>query len=215
MAGVMAGLVAAVLIAAAVWLWIGDSDARLKRVLGAGSGGEAGGGAESAKPGEGKRSPGLLDAVLGRSREQKNETGESDVEALAFDLELTAICLRAGLPIGRALALAAAAGGDRSNLGALSRALELGQTDFEDRHLSEVIVLIRFSAQTGAALAGLLSAMAYDLRRAEHQRRRLAAAKLGVQLVVPLGACILPAFILLGVVPVVLTLIDDMSVLFG
>ena len=98
---------------------------------------------------------------------------------------------------------------------ALGRALELGQTDFEDQHLSEVIVLIRFSAQTGAALAGLLSAMAYDLRRAEHQRRRLAAAKLGVQLVIPLGACILPAFILLGVVPVVLTLIDDMSVLFG
>lgn len=207
----MVGLVAALLIAAAVWLWIGDSDARLKRVLNGG----AGGGAEGAKPGEGKRSAGLLDAVLGRSRKQKSENGESDVEALAFDLELTAICLRAGLPIGRALALAAAAGGDRSNLGALSRALELGQTDFDDQHLSEVIVLIRFSAQTGAALAGLLSAMAYDLRRAEHQRRRLAAAKLGVQLVIPLGACILPAFILLGVVPVVLTLIDDMSVLFG
>ncbi len=211
----MVGLVAALLIAAAVWLWIGDSDARLKRVLNGGAGGGAGAGAESAKPGEGKRSSGGLAAWMDRSRKQKSENGESDVEALAFDLELTAICLRAGLPIGRALALAAAAGGDRSNLGALSRALELGQTDFDDQHLSEVIVLIRFSAQTGAALAGLLSAMAYDLRRAEHQRRRLAAAKLGVQLVIPLGACILPAFILLGVVPVVLTLIDDMSVLFG
>lgn len=213
----MAGLVAAVLIAVAVWLWTGDSDARLKRVLGVGGGAGSGtgAGAEGAKPGEGKRSSPGWTAWLVRSRGQKNEPGESDAEALAFDLELTAICLRAGLPIGRALALAAAAGGDRSNLGALSRALELGQTEFEDQHLSEVIVLIRFSAQTGAALAGLLSAMAYDLRRAEHQRRRLAAAKLGVQLVIPLGACILPAFILLGVVPVVLTLIDDMSVLFG
>lgn len=213
----MTGVVAAVLIAAAVWLWIGDADARLKRVLdgGVGLGDRAGADTQNAGSGEEKRSSGLLEGLLGVSREQKNDPGESDVEALAFDLELTAICLRAGLPIGRALALAAAAGGDRSNLGALSRALELGQTDFEDQHLSEVIVLIRFSAQTGAALAGLLSAMAYDLRRAEHQRRRLAAAKLGVQLVIPLGACILPAFILLGVVPVVLTLIDDMSVLFG
>ena len=207
----MAGLFAAVLIAAAVWLWIGDSDERLKRVLGS----RARDGRTEEEPREEQRSAGWLAVLLQRRSRQKKEHGESDLEALAFDLELTAICLRAGLPIERALALAAAAGGDRSDLGALSRALELGQTDFEAEHLSEVLVLIRFSAQTGAALSGLLSAMAYDLRRAEHQRRRLAAAKLGVQLVIPLGVCILPAFVLLGIVPVVLTLIDDMSVLFG
>ncbi|WP_151952536.1 type II secretion system F family protein [Brevibacterium sp. Marseille-P9724] len=207
----MAGLFAAVLIAAAVWLWIGDSDERLKRVLGS----RARDGRTEEEPREEQRSAGWLAVLLQRRSRQKKEHGESDLEALAFDLELTAICLRAGLPIERALALAAAAGGDRSDLGVLSRALELGQTDFDAEHLNEVFVLIRFSAQTGAALSGLLSAMAYDLRRAEHQRRRLAAAKLGVQLVIPLGVCILPAFVLLGIVPVVLTLIDDMSVLFG
>lgn len=214
----MGGILAAVLIAAAVRLWMSDSGARLTSVMSAVRGGardsaaSSGSGAGEAAGGKKRGRQRFLARISGVQGERP---GESQVEALAFDLELTAICLRAGLPVDRALALAAAAGGDRSNLGRLSRALELGQTDIDDEHLSEVVVLIRFSAKTGAALAGLLSAMAYDLRRAEHQRRRLAAAKLGVHLVIPLGACILPAFVLLGVVPVVLTLIDDMSVLFG
>lgn len=214
----MGGILAAVLIAAAVRLWMSDSGARLTSVMSAVRGGARDSAASSgsgAGEAAGGKKRGWQRFVARISGVQGERPGESQVEALAFDLELTAICLRAGLPVDRALALAAAAGGDRSNLGRLSRALELGQTDIDDEHLSEVVVLIRFSAKTGAALAGLLSAMAYDLRRAEHQRRRLAAAKLGVHLVIPLGACILPAFVLLGVVPVVLTLIDDMSVLFG
>ena len=39
----------------------------------------------------------------------------------------------------------------------------------------------------------------------------MAAAKLGVHLVIPLGVCVLPSVILTGVVPVVITLVGDMS----
>ena len=68
---------------------------------------------------------------------------------------------------------------------------------------------------SAAAGPTLLRGLAGDLRRTEHRRRQIAAARLGVELVVPLGVCVLPAFLLLGVVPVVLSLVDDLGVLFG
>lgn len=83
-----------------------------------------------------------------------------------------------------------------------------------DERLRPVVSLIDFSRRTGVALAPLLRGLSADLRRGEHRRRQLAAARLGVTLVIPLGVCVLPAFILLGIVPVVLTLVSDMAGVF-
>lgn len=83
-----------------------------------------------------------------------------------------------------------------------------------DERLHPVVALIDFSRRTGVALAPLLRGLSADLRRSEHRRRQLAAARLGVTLVIPLGVCILPAFILLGIVPVVITLVSDMAGVF-
>ena len=83
-----------------------------------------------------------------------------------------------------------------------------------DERLRPVVSLIDFSRRTGVALAPLLRGLSADLRRSEHRRRQLAAARLGVTLVIPLGVCILPAFILLGIVPVVITLVSDMAGVF-
>ncbi|GAA4284630.1 hypothetical protein GCM10022261_21610 [Brevibacterium daeguense] len=141
--------------------------------------------------------------------------GTSRVDALAFDLDLVSICLQSGLPTERALSLAASAGGDRTGLDRLGRSLALGEVDGSNEELAAVGRLVLFSRSTGVALAPLLRGLAGDLRRAEHRRRQVAAARLGVELVIPLGVCILPAFILLGVVPVVLSLVDDMGILFG
>lgn len=144
--------------------------------------------------------------------------GPSAVDQLAFDLDLVGICLKAGLPTSRALELTADASQDRSRLARLGRSLEFGHareaSQDDECELVEVAALIDFSRQTGVALAPLLTGMASDLRRSEHRRRQLAAARLGVHLVIPLGVCILPAFILLGVVPVLLTLLSDMSGIF-
>jgi pilus assembly protein TadC len=81
--------------------------------------------------------------------------------------------------------------------------------------LASVVAVIRFSARTGVALAPLLQSHADELRRGEHRRRQIAAARLGVMLVLPLGVCVLPAFVLLGVVPVLLTLVSDLGPAFG
>ena len=78
-----------------------------------------------------------------------------------------------------------------------------------------MVAVIRFSARTGVALAPLLQSHADELRRGEHRRRQIAAARLGVMLVLPLGVCVLPAFVLMGVVPVLITLVGDLGPAFG
>ncbi len=59
---------------------------------------------------------------------------------------------------------------------------------------------------TGAAPGPSLRAQAAQLRRGRRTDAREAAGRLGVRLVLPLGLCLLPAFMLLGLVPVVLSL---------
>ncbi|WP_156251529.1 type II secretion system F family protein [Pseudactinotalea terrae] len=50
----------------------------------------------------------------------------------------------------------------------------------------------------------LLAHAAATIRRTRQATAREAAARLGVRLVLPLGLCLLPAFVLLGLVPVLL-----------
>ena len=51
-----------------------------------------------------------------------------------------------------------------------------------------------------------LRAAAGTLRRERHVRALEAAARLGVRLVLPLGLCYLPAFVLVGLVPVIVSM---------
>lgn len=55
----------------------------------------------------------------------------------------------------------------------------------------------------GIPAASLLRGAADDLRRDDAARCLVAAERLGVHLVLPLGVCLLPAFVLVGIVPVV------------
>ncbi|MEZ0492422.1 type II secretion system F family protein [Kineococcus sp. TBRC 1896] len=65
------------------------------------------------------------------------------------------------------------------------------------------------SARTGAPVADLLRSAASSGRDRRRWEAEAAAARLSAALVLPLGACTLPAFLLLGVVPVVLSLAGD------
>jgi pilus assembly protein TadC len=75
------------------------------------------------------------------------------------------------------------------------------------RTVADVRDGLRFATSTGAPSAALLHAHAAQLRRRRNREIDRKAAVLGVQLVLPLGLCSLPAFICLGVVPVVLGLL--------
>ena len=70
----------------------------------------------------------------------------------------------------------------------------------------------RGQLEHGTAPGPALRGRADQLRRDRRTRSRTAAGALGVQLVLPLGLCFLPAFVLLGLVPMLLSLAGD---LFG
>ncbi|AWE41615.1 type II secretion system F family protein [Actinobaculum sp. 313] len=57
--------------------------------------------------------------------------------------------------------------------------------------------------EDGAAPSALLRQAAEGIRQGRSRRAREAAARLGAHLVLPLGLCFLPAFVMLGIVPVI------------
>ncbi|GGH43349.1 type II secretion system F family protein [Microbacterium album] len=100
--------------------------------------------------------------------------------------ELTAIALSGGASIERAQDLVAhAPGGPRSGAADTSAVLAL-------------------SRDAGVPGVELLRAAAAQERQSARTEGRLRAAKLGARLLLPLGACTLPAFLCLGVAPMLL-----------
>ncbi|PZR51790.1 secretion system protein [Xylanimonas oleitrophica] len=128
-------------------------------------------------------------------------------------LELLAAALRSGAGVPRALqAVATATGGEEgAALAATAAALRMGAAwddawrDAPDR-LAVVGRALRPAWVEGAAPGEALRAAGDEALRTRRDAARTAAGRLAVQLVLPLGACFLPAFVLVGLVPVLLGL---------
>lgn len=103
-------------------------------------------------------------------------------------LELTAIALSGGAPAGRAADLAGTAAG----------------TYGLDLDADAVGGILDLSSRAGAPARELLRAEAAEARRLARSEAQQRAAVLGVRLMLPLGLCVLPAFLLLGVAPLVI-----------
>jgi pilus assembly protein TadC len=142
--------------------------------------------------------------------------------AAAADLpmaaDLLAATLRAGAPVQQAVeAVGAALGGPiGQRLAAVAHALSGGAPpDQAWAVLADVEGagrLIRAavrSAESGAALVGILGRLAEELRAARAASAEAAARRAGVLVVLPLGLCFLPAFVFAGVVPVVVAVLGD------
>ena len=131
-------------------------------------------------------------------------------------LELAATLLDAGLPVDGVLATLAREVAPCRGLQPVVRCLDLGiswqrawqAAPAELRGIGEALT---FAYLTGAATAGLLRSAADQARRAEGRRTEKEAAELGVKMVIPLGICALPAFICLGIVPVVMALLPALG----
>ncbi len=132
---------------------------------------------------------------------------------VAVLVELVAAALACGLPPGQAVGAAVRASGGqaRRDLQRVVDALRLGAgpdaawSEAPPRYatLSRTLLI---AERTGSSAATALRRAAADERAARRRRAQLAARRLGVQLVLPLGLATLPAFVLLGVVPVVIGL---------
>jgi hypothetical protein len=150
----------------------------------------------------------------------KAATQLPEARSVAFVVDLLAGVLAAGSPPELAIERVAAAVAEHGST-SLRRAVEpLGRVGRLLRLGSEPAVAWasldpvpgyrpvadsgRRCAASGARLAGALAAAADDLR-ARHQAEALARAeRVGVWSLLPLGLCFLPAFVCLGVLPVIL-----------
>lgn len=68
---------------------------------------------------------------------------------------------------------------------------------------------IAFAQRAGVPVAALLRAEARDARREAQAAVRVRIAALGTRLLLPLGLCVLPAFVALGVAPLLLAMIGS------
>ncbi len=102
--------------------------------------------------------------------------------------DVVAIALTGGVSIERALSAVDAAGG--------------GAPDVDTERV------LALSRRAGAPAVDLLRAEAAEARRRTRTEGRLSAAKLSARLLLPLGVCTLPAFLLLGVGPMLLSVLS-------
>ncbi|MFT3860295.1 type II secretion system F family protein [Micropruina sp.] len=152
--------------------------------------------------------------ALGRYRPGAVRRGELELQAaLPTVCTLLAVCLEAGLPLRNAVAALAEglAGSMGQVLLRLDAAVRLGTPEPDAwRELGRVHpafeTLARelgHAAGNGLALAPLLRQHAREAQRTLHAAAQARARRAGVNSVVPLMVCFLPAFLLTGVVPIV------------
>jgi pilus assembly protein TadC len=157
----------------------------------------------------------LLERLLRRSGAPPDDTGR-----LARDLpvacDLLAVCLAAGTPVGAAVAAVGEsvagplgvrleATGALYRLGAAPRRAWAGTPPPVDA-LARTVVR---AGESGSAVVPALQRLAADRRSTERSHTEAAVRRAGVWVLAPLGLCFLPAFLCLGVVPLVLGIAAD------
>ncbi len=132
--------------------------------------------------------------------------------SVALALDLTAAALRAGRPLADALIAAAPAADSpvERPLRRVAGLLRLGAEPEQawsvlarDGPLAPVAVVAVRSAASGVRLASAFERLAGEIRAETSASATARAHRAGVVVMAPLGACFLPSFVCLGVVPVV------------
>ena len=140
----------------------------------------------------------------------------SEVGSVPLLLELLGTALDSGLTIQGALQVVAEVAGAkmRTKLLQVVAGLRIGASwqdswagSLDHEGIEQIHDALSFGALTGASAAPLLYAQARHYRTAVTRDAQKRAAALGVKLLLPLGLCSLPAFIAVGVVPVVMAMI--------
>lgn len=141
---------------------------------------------------------------------------------LPTGVQLLAAALRAGADVESAMSLVVHAlpGPFADRLKVLGHELSLGvspeqvwQRVSSDPQFGSLARTLGRAQETGAAVADVVDALAVELqgrRRAETERR---AKSVDVQASAPLGVCFLPAFMVLGVVPLVAGIFGSLDIL--
>lgn len=146
--------------------------------------------------------------------DRRNRSG-ADPFAAASALDVLSVCLAAGMTVPAAAG--ATADFAPPELGAMLRraadllalgadpdtAWQIGTGEANSDGCVALARLARRSASSGSALAGGAAELAEHERRKATDSAAAAAERAGVLIAGPLGLCFLPAFVCLGIVPVV------------
>jgi pilus assembly protein TadC len=130
--------------------------------------------------------------------------------------DLLGVCLAAGLPVGGALQAVGAAlpeplGRQLLAVAALYRLGAEPRRAWADvvPELSALARTLVRAGESGASVVPALAALASDTRAAARTQVEADVRRAGVWVLAPLGFCFLPAFVCLGVVPLVLGIAGD------
>jgi pilus assembly protein TadC len=154
--------------------------------------------------------------MLGRLESRRDRERREAMERQGADAaDLLAACLASGAPIPPSAAAVARALGEpiAEPLNTLVASLSLGADQVDawraiatQPGMDGLARAVARSLESGAPLSQTLPGIADDLRRSTRGQVEAAARAAGVRAVAPLAACFLPAFLLVGVVPIVASL---------
>ena len=168
--------------------------------------------------------------VVPASRHRTVLSIADDPLAAASSLDVLAACLSSGMPVSSAAAAAAASSAPPQLSRLLNRAADLLAPGADpatawsnppppprgsarslalDNHGEALLRLARRSASSGTALAHGVAELATQSRHDAADTAGAAAQRASVLIAEPLGLCYLPAFLCLGIVPVVAGLAGD------
>jgi pilus assembly protein TadC len=151
-------------------------------------------------------------------RLRPRSAGRPDPLGVASSLDVLAVCLAAGMAVPTAAAATAksapprlasvlcraadmlALGADPGVAWSTPRDVPAGSVDAQ---VDALLRMARRSASSGAALADGVAELAAQSRQDAGHAAAAAAERAGVLIAGPLGLCFLPAFVCLGIVPVV------------
>lgn len=152
----------------------------------------------------------------GQLRFARKSISAAEVE-LAGTVELLAVCLAAGSPMRHALEVVGGVSGPVTTkiLARVSGQLAMGlpeqqawQDLLEDDVWGQVARDVARSATSGTSLVEVLQVHADEARLVAEEKAQERARTAGVRSVVPLMVCFLPAFVLVGVVPIIAGLLE-------
>jgi pilus assembly protein TadC len=153
-----------------------------------------------------------------KSRSRRRSGSGSDPLAVASSLDILAVCLTAGMAVPAA-AVATAVSAPPRLAEILSRAADLLTLGADpaiawssppelpassiDAQTDALLRLARRSASSGSALAEAVAELAAQCRHDAEHAAEATAERAAVLIAGPLGLCFLPAFVCLGIAPVV------------
>ena len=192
------GLLAACFVAASVWVLLGSRAGPRIRAL-------------SLIERQGQ-SDGAPTVHVRRSRAQRERTRLGLLAQAPVLADLMSAAISAGASVQDAVTVVASTVDEplRSRLDAVRASVALGAPQtvawaqlLDDEALAPIASAVIRSAQTGSTISVVLDAAAVDMRHAHRAQVEVAARSAGVRSVAPLALCFLPAFLLVGVVPVI------------